>query len=91
MPDHVMEGEALAWPALIEIHAIECRGVGMRLPQPTALPSYHPPQDPVARFFWSINFTGRTLLNKALPALFHPHSFMLVQVRRGGSGWALLA
>ncbi|KAF5842201.1 hypothetical protein DUNSADRAFT_8601 [Dunaliella salina] len=37
-------------------------------------------QDPVQRFLWTINFTIRAFLSKALPAIFSPHSFMLVQV-----------
>eukprot|EP00983_Pelagomonas_calceolata_P114679 1160118-Pelagomonas_calceolata.AAC.3 len=37
-------------------------------------------QDPVQRFLWTINFAIRAFLSKALPAIFSPHSFMLVQV-----------
>ncbi|MEW5297579.1 MAG: hypothetical protein WDW36_000781 [Sanguina aurantia] len=36
-------------------------------------------QDQTAKFFWSINFTARLLLNKLLPFLFSPAAFVMVQ------------
>ena len=36
-------------------------------------------QDPLQKRLWSINFFIRFLLSRALPFLFNPHSFLLIQ------------
>ena len=36
-------------------------------------------QDPLQKRLWSINFFIRLLLSRALPFLFNPHSFLLIQ------------
>lgn len=38
-------------------------------------------QDRLGRSLWTVNFLLRTVLNKILPAIFSPHSFLMVQER----------
>ena len=40
----------------------------------------------VGKFLWTLNFLLRTALNRALPAVFSAHSFMMVQ--QGGTPYS---
>ena len=43
-------------------------------------------QSEFGKFLWTLNFLLRTALNRALPAVFSAHSFMMVQ--QGGTPYS---